>query len=313
MSRARAHRDRSWTRCAGAGHPRLVRASGSFFGWLSLVLMIASPCGAEPKSASAPRAGQAAAPSVPEADDPYPKAALAYLVTVNGALLWAHAPDRPLPPASLTKIMTGLLLVERWRPDDVVVVGREAANATGSRLGLREGEQIRYADAFAALLVASANDACLALAAHAEGSVDRFVERMNRRAAELGLRATVFRNPCGLDAPGHVASGRDLLVLAKHAMRHPEFARSVASSEVELRTLGGRRLRKPAGNLLIGRVPGAIGVKTGFTNRAGKCLAAIVRRGSDEVVVILLNAPDRWWSASILIDDAFAALDAARR
>lgn len=260
-------------------------------------------------------AGLLAAPASQAAGelDPYPKAAAAYLVVVNGAVLWAHEPDRALPPASLTKMMTALLLAEDWKPEAIVQVGAEAAAATGSRLGLRKGDRLRFADAFDALLVGSANDACLALAAHAAGSVERFVERMNARAATLGLRATRFRNPCGLDAPGHLASARDLHRLAIEAMKAPELARAVGLKSVDVRTLGGRRLRKASGNLLLGRVEGAIGVKSGFTNRAGKCLAAFVRRGRDEVAVILLNAPDRWWSASILIDDAFAALDAARR
>ncbi|MBY0398762.1 serine hydrolase [Myxococcota bacterium] len=253
-----------------------------------------------------------AARSAPDLD-PYPNAAAAYLVVVNGAVLWAHEADRALPPASITKLMTALLLVDDWEPDAVVKVGADAAAATGSRLGLRVGDRIRFTDAFDALLVASANDACLALAEHAAGSVARFVDRMNERAVALGLRTTRFRNPCGLDAPGHLASARDLHRLAMLAMRAPEIARAVALPAVALRTLDGRRFRKASGNLLLGRIEGAIGVKSGFTGRAGKCLAALVRRGKDEVAVVLLNAPDRWWAASILIDDAFAALDAARR
>lgn len=255
-----------------------------------------------------------AGPTRPEPiADPYPNAAAAYLVSVDGALLWARAPDRALPPASLTKIMTALLLVEDWKPEAVVSVSPEAAAATGSRLGLRAGDRLRFADAFDALLVGSANDACLALAEHAAGSVARFVERMNEKARALKLRASFFRNPCGLDADGHVSSVRDLLVLASLAMQQPEIARAVAKPLIEIRTQDGRRLRKASGNLLLGRVPGAVGIKSGFTSQAGKCLVAMVRRGRDEVVVVLLNAPDRWWSASILIDDAFAALDAARR
>lgn len=245
--------------------------------------------------------------------DPYPRAAAAYLVVVDGVELWGHAPDRALPPASLTKLMTALVLLEHWQPEAIVTVGPEAAAAPGSRIGLRAGDRLRLADAFDALLVASANDACLALAEHAAGSVERFVERMNRKAEALSLRATRFRNPCGLDAPGHLSSARDIHRLARHAMAEPELARAVAKRSVALRTLDGRRLGKPNGNHLLGRVPGAVGIKSGFTSRAGKCLAALVRRGEDEVTVILLDAPDRWWAASILIEDAFAALAAARR
>lgn len=247
------------------------------------------------------------------AADPYPKAAEAYLVLVNGVVLWQRAPERALPPASLTKLMTALVLLDDWRPEAVVNVSARAASATGSRLGLRAGEQLRFVDAFDALLVGSANDACLALAEHAAGSVEAFVARMNERARALALAATHFENPCGLDAPRHLSSARDLQRIATRAMQAPELARAVALPAVEVRTLAGRVLRKPSGNLLLGRVRGAVGIKTGYTNRAGNCLAALVRRGKDEVSLVLLDAPDRWWAVSILIDDAFAALDAARR
>ena len=255
----------------------------------------------------------ALAQAAPPATDPYPKAAEAYLVTVNGVVLWQRAADRPLPPASLTKLMTALVLLDDWQPEAIVSVSPHAAAATGSRLGLRAGDRLRLADAFDALLVASANDACLALAEHAAGTVATFVSRMNARAEALGLKATHFENPCGLDAPGHLSTAQDLHRLAGRAMQSKEIARAVARPAVEVRTLEGRVLRKPSGNQLLGRVPGAVGVKTGFTARAGKCLAALVRRGNDEVGLVLLDAPERWWAASILIDDAFAALDAARR
>lgn len=244
--------------------------------------------------------------------DPWPRAAAAYLVVVNGAVLWARAPDRALPPASLTKIMTALLVLDRWSPNAVVTVSPVAAAATGSRLGLRTGEQLTMASAFEALLVASANDACTALAEHTAGSVAEFVQLMNRKAQALHLDATRFRNPCGLDAPGHRSSASDLYRLTKLAMNKPEFARAVKMPGIAISTVGGRHLEKSSGNQLLGRLAGTVGVKSGFTSGAGKCLVALVRRGADEVTVVLLDAPDRWWSASILIEDAFAALDASR-
>ena len=253
-----------------------------------------------------------------EAPDPYPGAAAAYAVMVNGVVLWERAAHEPLPPASLTKIMTAVLLLEEWmsaggEPAAVLTVSAKAASTIGSRLGLRTGERMRVTDALTAMLVASANDACLALAEHAAGSVDAFVARMNRRAEGLGLGATRFVNPCGLDAPGHRSSVADLLRLSRHAMEIPGFASRVALREASVATLGGRRFRLESGNQLLGRVDGAVGIKSGFTGRAGKCLSALVRRGRDEVLVVLLNAPDRWWSADVLIEDAFAALDASRR
>ena len=245
--------------------------------------------------------------------DPYPKAAAGYVVTVNGAVLWAHAADRALPPASLTKIMTALVLLDQWNPEASIDVSPLAAAVSGSRLGLKAGEQLRAGDALTALLVASANDACLALAEHAAGSVPAFVARMNRKAEQLGLAVTRFRNPCGLDAEGHVSSAADLLRLSRAAMANVEFARIVSQAEAVVTTVGGRRFQLTSGNLLLGRVAGTVGIKSGFTHRAGKCLAALVRRGDDEVTIILLNAPNRWRSAAVLVDDAFAALDASRR
>ena len=88
---------------------------------------------------------------------------------------------------------------------------------------------------------------------------------------------------------------------------------AVSQANVIVTTVAGRRFERRSGNLLLGRVAGAVGVKSGYTSRAGKCLVALVRRGDDEVAVLLLNAPDRWWSASVLVDDSFAALDASRR
>jgi len=245
--------------------------------------------------------------------DPWPKAAAAYLVMVNGAALWARSPDLALPPASLTKIMTALLALEHWAPDEILTTSAHAAAATGSRLGLRAGDQLSMASAFDAMLVSSANDACTALAEHVAGSVVEFVRRMNRKARDLRLDATRFRNPCGLDAPGHRASASDLYRLAMLAMEQPEFARAVQKTGISISTVGGRRFSRNSSNQLLGRLPGTVGVKSGFTNGAGRCLVALVRRGSDEVAVVLLDAPDRWWSASLLVEDAYAALDASRR
>jgi len=294
----------------------VTAAKAAITAGLAAVLVAAAAAGAAaPGDQREPRDPGAGVESAakPAPADAYPSAAAAYLVVVNGVELWARAPDRALPPASLTKILTALVLLDDWRPESIVTVSATAAAATGSRIGLRAGDRIRLGDAFDALLVGSANDACLALAEHAAGSADRFVERMNAKAVALGLAASRFRDPCGFDQPGHLASVRDLHALAARAMQSPAFARAVELSAVELRTQGGRRLRKTSSNLLLGRVPGAIGVKTGYTRGAGKCLAALVRRGRDEVSVVLLDAPDRWWAASILIDDAFAALAAARR
>lgn len=241
------------------------------------------------------------------AEDPFPGVAAAYLVSVNGRTLWAKDADRPLPPASLTKVMTALLVVERGRLDEVVVIGREAARASGARLGLKQGERYRVRDLLAAAVIRSANDACAALARHAGGSVERFVARMNGRAKEMGLARTHFANPCGHDAPGHVASAQDLLEVTEAALRYPAFAELAATVATEIATVDRRRVFPiETTNALAGRYPGVTGVKTGYTARAGKCLIAAAERDGVRVMLVMLNSPDRWWDAARMLDEAFA-------
>jgi len=245
------------------------------------------------------------------AQDAFPTVAAAYAVEADGRLLWAGNAERPLAPASLTKIMTALLVLERGELDAVVRVGSAAAGASGARLGLRAGDSMRVRDLLAAALLRSANDACQALADWHAGNEARFVAHMNARAQALGLHATRFVNACGHDAPGHASSARDLLALARAALRLPEFARLVALTDARIATTDGRRrfdLRNT--NALLGRLPGAAGVKSGFTSRAGKCILALARRGRHEVLLVLLHAPDRWWDAHALAEAAFAHLEA---
>ena len=247
------------------------------------------------------------------AADPFPGGAAAYLVEVDGRTLWSQAADSALPPASLTKIMTALVFIESGKPlDGVVVVSARAQRAGGSRLGLKTGERLRAADALAATLLRSANDACLALAEHVAGDKTRFAALMNARARDLGLARTHFTNPCGHDEPRHLSSARDLAVLARAAMAQPVFARLVDAVDLRIATLDGRRFALVNGNELVGRYPGAIGVKSGFTPGAGKCLVAIARRDGIEVLLVVLNGPNRWWDTVAVLDRAFAEAQGAR-
>ena len=243
--------------------------------------------------------------------DPFPAvSASSYLVAVDGRERWGRSPEAPRLPASLTKIMTAMLLLEeRWDPAAIVTVSARAAREGGRRLGLRAGEQLTARDALRAMLIGSANDACLALAEQAAGSEAAFVSRMNRRAAALGLRATAFDNPCGHDGPGQRSSARDLAALARAALAIPEFRQTVGAARVTVSTLGGRRIVLPTQNPLVGRVEGVRGVKTGWTPGAGKCLVVLAERQGREVLVVLLGAPDRFWNAAGLVELAFEQID----
>ena len=245
-----------------------------------------------------------AALSVHAAEDGISGVAQSYLVKRDGAVLWAHEAQARHAPASLAKMMTALLVLESGSLTDVVTVSRAASRETGSRIHLKAGEQLRVQDLLAATIVASANDACRALADHF-GRID-FVARMNQRAAELRLEDTHFADPCGHDHPGQYSTAEDLARLGEQVMQHPAYERLAGLRSLTIRTLDGRRRFWLSNtNALIGRYAGVIGVKTGTTWRAGNCLVAIAEKDGVRVLVVLLNARHRWLSAASLLDRAF--------
>lgn len=248
-----------------------------------------------------------AASAARAADDPYPWIAAAYLVKRDGALLWAGSAERRLPPASLAKLMTALLALERGRLDETVTVGKGVLQATGTRIGLKPGERLSARDLLAATVVRSANDACRALAEHLGGSLEIFIQVMNQRAAWLGMKDTHFVDPCGHDRDGQYSSAADLAILAEQVMRHDEYLRLAKTPKISFKTLDGRSFTLRNTNALLGRYPGAIGLKTGHTPGAGNCLVALAERDGVRVLAVLLNAPNRWWNAVGLLDRAFAA------
>jgi D-alanyl-D-alanine carboxypeptidase (penicillin-binding protein 5/6) len=223
----------------------------------------------------------------------------------DGRLLWAGHAQARLAPASLTKMMTALLVLEAGRLDEPVTVSRAAASETGTRIGLRAGQRLLARDLLAAMVMRSANDACRALADAAGAD---FVARMNARAAALGMRDTSFVEPCGHDRPGQYSSAADLARLAEEVMRHAPYARLAAGRRAAIATLDGRqRFRFANTNALIGRYKGAIGVKTGSTDGAGHCIVALAERDGVRVLLVLLHARNRWWNAAGLLDRAFEA------
>jgi D-alanyl-D-alanine carboxypeptidase (penicillin-binding protein 5/6) len=241
-----------------------------------------------------------------QAPDRFPQLAGAYLVQVDGRDLWAGRADERLPPASLTKIMTALIALEDYRPEQVAIVSESAARATGSRIGLKEGDKLSVEALLTATLIASANDACVALAELNAGSIEAFVVKMNERARRLGLSNTQFANPCGLDAPGHYSSANDLARLSHAALAHAKFAELVARPKADISTADGRRrFHFRNKNALVGSYAPAIGVKSGYTNGAGKCLIVLAQKSGAQVLLVMLNAKSRWWDAIGIIENAF--------
>lgn len=251
--------------------------------------------------------GLAAAAPAAAARNAYPKAAEAYVVERDGKILWSGNAGKRVQPASLAKMMTALLVIEEGRLDEAVTVSRAAARETGTRLGLREGERLKARDLLTAAIVRSANDACRALAEARGGTETAFVARMNARAARLGMRDTRFANACGHDADGQYSTAADLAALAHQAAGKPEYMSAAGLERATIRTEAGREFTFDNTNALIGRYPGAIGLKTGTTPGAGTCLAALAEKDGSRVLMVLLRARDRWWGGDALLDRAFAA------
>lgn len=222
---------------------------------------------------------------------PPPVEGEAYVVQNSGTgeVLASRDAREQLPMASITKLMTALVALERAEIDEMVTVTRRAAGVGESTIELRPGERIALGDLLRAALVQSANDAANAIAVHiGEGSVPRFVALMNARARELGLSDTRFANPDGLDAPGHVSSARDVTKLARVAMRRPFIRQTVRLVDA---TVAGRRLR--SWNDLLSTFPNLLGVKTGHTDGAGWSQVAAARRGGVTIYATLLGAKTR--------------------
>jgi D-alanyl-D-alanine carboxypeptidase (penicillin-binding protein 5/6) len=218
--------------------------------------------------------------------------ARAYLVEDGrtGEVLLAQNPARQVPIASLTKLMTVLITLEHARPTDLVTISPQAAAVGESSVRLRAGEQLTVRDLLEAALIQSANDAAWALAEHVgQGSEQRFVFMMNRRARQLGLADTHFVRPDGLDAPGHVSSARDVTALARILMQKPLVRKIVGMQDATI--AGGRSLH--TWNDLLGNFPGLVGVKTGHTTTAGWSEVAAARGSGVTVYATVLGSPGR--------------------
>ena len=187
--------------------------------------------------------------------DPYPSAAVAYAAVLDGELLWGRNLDMHRAPASLTKLLTALVLLDSdWHPEAVLEVSHTAAHITHPRVGLHTGDSVVAADAMTAMLMHSANDACMVLVEHAAPSMQAFTERMNVRAAQLGMKDSHFVHPCGFDADEQYSTVNDLLRLARAAHANARIAQIVAQQQYSISTGKGRVLTFKNTNQLLGRL-----------------------------------------------------------
>jgi serine-type D-Ala-D-Ala carboxypeptidase (penicillin-binding protein 5/6) len=264
---------------------------------LAAATLLHSPLGATPPPTPVPPNGSPSPfPTVlktpkPSAHPPKLTARAAALADLSsGQVLYRKNGAARRPIASLTKLMTALLVLSRARPSERVKVGEEAARQTGSRLGLRIGERIRVGQLLYALLLQSSNDAAIALADYIAGSTSKFVHLMNRRAKRLDLDHTRFFSPTGLDDRGY-SSPLDLAALAERAFRNPTFRTIVRAKFRTIRAPDGPARRIQNRNALLWLYRGAIGGKSGFTSAAGHCLVAAAKRGGRTLIAVVLGAP----------------------
>ena len=235
--------------------------------------------------------------------------ALLLLDDASGTVLYHEGGRTPLPPASLTKIATAILAIERGNLDEWVEVDVDSRIMHGSTvMGLMPGDHFTVRDLLYGLMLPSGNDAALAIGRHVAGSDAAFVEQMNELIARLGLIESHFANPHGLNATGHAASAHDLAMLARYAMTLPEFREIIGTSSWV--ASGSRNV--PLFNVLntvLYAIPGADGVKSGFTEQAGRTMVASALRDGHRLYVVVLNDPRYEADVAALLDWGFAAFD----
>ena len=241
----------------------------------------------------------------------------AYLIDVaTGTVLYEYNPQEKLPPASVTKVMTMLLIMEaiadgRIGWDDPVTASENAAAKGGSQIYLKEGETMTVTDMVKSIAVSSANDCACAMAEHLAGSEEAFVEKMNQRAAELGMEDTHFVNCTGLDdgpnGKEHLTSARDIALMSRQLLKyHPEITKFTT---IWMDTVRGGQFGLSNTNKLVRFYDGATGLKTGFTAAAGYCLSASAKRDGMELVAVVMGcetSKDRFYACKALLDYGFA-------
>ena len=284
--------------------PFLVRAAGVFIGLLLISAATLTPSIALAKSTRV-HAVPVRTAIAPHRFPPWrvaPAHGILLKELKSGRVLYEHDAGKRMSPASLTKIMSALVILEKGQLDDFVTISPNAARAHKTHLRVKAGQVFRLEDLLKAMLIVSANDACLAAVEHVGGDEAQFVALMNAKAAALGLADTHFSNGCGFDNPDHYSTAEDLAALSVIALDQPIFRQLVREERAVITPVNGQRayvLRNT--NRLLGRIPGVEGIKTGFTSKAGRCLIAKVSQNGSDLLLVILNSKRRWSTATNLI------------
>lgn len=244
----------------------------------------------------------------PDSNFPIVSAQGVLAVDVNsGVSLYEKNADKKLLPASTTKIMTALVALEYYSLNDVLTVSGPGVPPDTQRLGLVAGEQMSFENLLYGLLVYSASDAAMTIAQNYPGGEEAFVRTMNTKAKELHLENTHFSNPIGIDAQDNESTARDMVRLSEIAMKNSQFAKVVGTKQVVIKSVD-QKFAYPLTNIniLLGKVDGVQGVKTGWTADARENLVTYVNRGGRKIMIAVLGSQDRFGETKELIDWIFA-------
>ena len=249
--------------------------------------------------------------SAPAFTDSLPAKSYILIEPTTGQVLAENNADEKMPPASITKIMTLLLLMERIDSgeisyDDIVTGSEHASSMGGTQIWLEVGEQMTVRDLLKATAINSANDAAVALAEYMAGTEEAFVNLMNQKAQELGMTSTTFKNASGLDADGHLSTARDIAIMSAELLKHPDITEYTSTYMDSLRN-GETELVNT--NKLVRFYDGCNGIKTGTTDGAGSCLSASAQRDGMNLIAVTMGSAtskERFASARALLDYGFA-------
>lgn len=220
-------------------------------------------------------------------------------------LIFSKDEQKRTQPASLTKIMTAIIAIESGRMNEVVTITKEMIQVEPTKANLRVGEKFYLRDLVKAAMVMSANDAAMSIGVYlGDGDVDDFVKEMNSKAKKIGMKNTNFTNPCGFDIGNHYSTALDLLNLSEYAIKNNTFNEMAKLKRHDFRSLNTRRAYAAyTHNKLLNNYKYAVGIKTGYTQKAGPCLIARAKNGNKDVLVVMLNSDHRWNDIKVILED----------
>ncbi len=225
-------------------------------------------------------------------------------------LIFAKDEQKISQPASLTKIMTAIIAIESGRMNEVVTITKDMIRVEPTKANLRVGEKFYLKDLVIAAMVMSANDAAMSVGVFlGDGNIDNFVARMNKKAKAIGMKNTNFTNPCGFDIGDHHSTALDLLYLSEYAIKNSTFNEMAKLKRHDFKALNTKRnYAAYTHNKLLNNYKYAVGIKTGYTQKAGPCLIARAKNGNKDILVVMLNSEHRWHDIRTIFEDVLPDL-----